>query len=181
MNLFYSFGWFPIQGDFSSINPNDVESVTVLKDAAAASIWGARSANGNDRRDDSLDFHLFHPVVPPPSMPNPAVLCIPTLYMYFFIPTFYMYLCISALYMYLFIPAFYMHLCIPSFYMYSLYSCILHDFHIQFPGILRGDFPHIIYQKPLDVHALSLIHISYGPESLFLPGHLPASLQSPLQ
>ncbi len=29
-----------------SINPNDVESVTVLKDAAAASIWGARAANG---------------------------------------------------------------------------------------------------------------------------------------
>ena len=37
---------FPIQGDFNSINPNDVENVTVLKDAAAASIWGARSANG---------------------------------------------------------------------------------------------------------------------------------------
>ncbi len=37
---------FPIEGTFSSINPNDVESVTVLKDAAAASIWGARSANG---------------------------------------------------------------------------------------------------------------------------------------
>lgn len=37
---------FPIQGDFNTINPNDVESVTVLKDAAAASIWGARSANG---------------------------------------------------------------------------------------------------------------------------------------
>ena len=37
---------FAIQGDFSTINPNDVESVTVLKDAAAASIWGARSANG---------------------------------------------------------------------------------------------------------------------------------------
>lgn len=28
------------------INPDDVESITVLKDAAAASIWGARSANG---------------------------------------------------------------------------------------------------------------------------------------
>lgn len=28
------------------INPNDIESITVLKDAAAASIWGARSANG---------------------------------------------------------------------------------------------------------------------------------------
>lgn len=37
---------FPIEGNFKSINPNDVESVTVLKDAAAASIWGARSANG---------------------------------------------------------------------------------------------------------------------------------------
>ncbi|RAJ35455.1 SusC/RagA family TonB-linked outer membrane protein [Pedobacter cryoconitis] len=28
------------------INPNDVESITVLKDAAAASIWGSRAANG---------------------------------------------------------------------------------------------------------------------------------------
>jgi TonB-linked SusC/RagA family outer membrane protein len=38
---------FPISNsNFSDINPNDVESVTILKDAAAASIWGARSANG---------------------------------------------------------------------------------------------------------------------------------------
>jgi len=38
---------FPISNsDFSDINPNDVESITVLKDAAAASIWGARAANG---------------------------------------------------------------------------------------------------------------------------------------
>lgn len=38
---------FPISGsDFSDINPNDIETITVLKDAAAASIWGARSANG---------------------------------------------------------------------------------------------------------------------------------------
>lgn len=33
-------------GPLSSINPNDVESMTVLKDAAAASIWGARAGNG---------------------------------------------------------------------------------------------------------------------------------------
>lgn len=31
---------------FATINPNDVESITVLKDAAAGSIWGAKSANG---------------------------------------------------------------------------------------------------------------------------------------
>ncbi|RXK81763.1 SusC/RagA family TonB-linked outer membrane protein [Filimonas effusa] len=37
---------FPYEGDLSSINPNDVESLTVLKDAASASIWGARAGNG---------------------------------------------------------------------------------------------------------------------------------------
>lgn len=37
---------FPIEGTFNSINPNDVESISILKDAAAASIWGARASNG---------------------------------------------------------------------------------------------------------------------------------------
>lgn len=37
---------FPFDGDLYNLNPNDIESVTVLKDAAAASIWGARSGNG---------------------------------------------------------------------------------------------------------------------------------------
>ncbi|MCZ4695573.1 SusC/RagA family TonB-linked outer membrane protein [Ancylomarina euxinus] len=37
---------FPIEGDLSSINPEDIESVTVLKDASAASIWGVRASNG---------------------------------------------------------------------------------------------------------------------------------------
>lgn len=37
---------FPYEGDISNINPNDVESITILKDAAAASIWGARAGNG---------------------------------------------------------------------------------------------------------------------------------------
>lgn len=37
---------FPYEGDIDNINPNDIESVTILKDAAAASIWGARAGNG---------------------------------------------------------------------------------------------------------------------------------------
>ena len=37
---------FPIESSLSSINPNDVESITVLRDAAAASIWGVRASNG---------------------------------------------------------------------------------------------------------------------------------------
>ncbi|MDT3401048.1 SusC/RagA family TonB-linked outer membrane protein [Mucilaginibacter terrae] len=37
---------FPYNGDINNINPNDVESITVLRDAAAASIWGVRAGNG---------------------------------------------------------------------------------------------------------------------------------------
>lgn len=37
---------FPYNGNIANINPNDIESVTLLKDAAATSIWGARAGNG---------------------------------------------------------------------------------------------------------------------------------------
>lgn len=37
---------FPYEGDINNINPNDIESITVLRDAAAASIWGAKAGNG---------------------------------------------------------------------------------------------------------------------------------------
>lgn len=37
---------FPYDGDLNNINPNDVESVDILKDAQATSIWGARAGNG---------------------------------------------------------------------------------------------------------------------------------------
>lgn len=37
---------FRFTGDISSINPNDVDNITVLKDAAATSIYGAQGGNG---------------------------------------------------------------------------------------------------------------------------------------
>lgn len=37
---------FPFTNDLNSINPNDIENIVILKDAAATSIWGARAGNG---------------------------------------------------------------------------------------------------------------------------------------
>lgn len=37
---------FPYSGDINNINPNDVDNITILRDAAAASIWGAKAGNG---------------------------------------------------------------------------------------------------------------------------------------
>ena len=37
---------YPIEGDIESINPENIENITVLKDAVAASIYGSRAANG---------------------------------------------------------------------------------------------------------------------------------------
>lgn len=36
----------PYDGSISSLNPNDIESLTVLKDAASSALYGARAANG---------------------------------------------------------------------------------------------------------------------------------------
>lgn len=44
-NPLYVVDGIPID-NLSSINPQDVQNVTVLKDATASSIWGARAANG---------------------------------------------------------------------------------------------------------------------------------------
>ena len=35
-----------IGGDINSLNPSDIESIDILKDAASAAIYGARAANG---------------------------------------------------------------------------------------------------------------------------------------
>jgi TonB-dependent starch-binding outer membrane protein SusC len=55
---------FPIDGGFETLNPNDIKSVDVLKDAAASSIYGARAANGvivittkKDTRKDKINLN----------------------------------------------------------------------------------------------------------------------------
>ena len=37
---------FPISGNLATVNPNDIESLEVLKDAASSAIYGSRGANG---------------------------------------------------------------------------------------------------------------------------------------
>ena len=37
---------YPISGSLVTVNPNDIESIEVLKDAASAAIYGSRGANG---------------------------------------------------------------------------------------------------------------------------------------
>lgn len=36
----------PFDGSVNSINPDDISSMTVLKDAASAALYGSRGANG---------------------------------------------------------------------------------------------------------------------------------------
>jgi len=54
-----------VEGDIDALNPNDIESVSVLKDAASAAIYGARAAGGvilittkhpKDRQKCQIDY-----------------------------------------------------------------------------------------------------------------------------
>ncbi|MDF7817560.1 TonB-dependent receptor [Runella sp. MFBS21] len=45
-NPLYVVDGMPITGDINTINPNEIESISVLKDAAASSLYGSRAGNG---------------------------------------------------------------------------------------------------------------------------------------
>lgn len=45
-NPLYVVDGVPLQGSLNSINPNDIQSLTVLKDAAATAVYGSRGSNG---------------------------------------------------------------------------------------------------------------------------------------
>src|SRR5690606_24064608 len=45
-NPLYVVDGFPISGDIASINPDEIEDISVLKDAASTALYGSRAANG---------------------------------------------------------------------------------------------------------------------------------------
>jgi len=61
---------FPGAGDLNSINPSDIESIEVLKDASATAIYGSRGANGvvivttkkGSSKQSSINFEAYHGV-----------------------------------------------------------------------------------------------------------------------
>ena len=67
-----------IQSDITQINPNDIESISVLKDAASASIYGARAANGvvlittkrGAQGEYKVDYHGYAGVQTPATLPE---------------------------------------------------------------------------------------------------------------
>jgi TonB-linked SusC/RagA family outer membrane protein len=71
----------PVQNEtnMNFLNPNDIESMQVLKDAAAASIYGARAANGvivittkKGRGTSKLQFDIYTGIQDPQNLPEMA-------------------------------------------------------------------------------------------------------------
>lgn len=58
----YIIDGIPVEGGINFLNPNDIESMQVLKDASSASIYGARAANGvviiNTKKGKSGEFNV---------------------------------------------------------------------------------------------------------------------------
>lgn len=68
-NPLYVVDGFPITGGIDHINPNDIESIDILKDASATAIYGARGANGvimvttksgKVGQKGAISFHSFY-------------------------------------------------------------------------------------------------------------------------
>lgn len=57
----YIIDGIPVDGGINFLNPNDIESMQVLKDASSASIYGARAANGvviSNKQTDILKMKI---------------------------------------------------------------------------------------------------------------------------
>jgi TonB-linked SusC/RagA family outer membrane protein len=73
---------FPIVGDISTINPDEIENISVLKDAASASLYGSRAANGvvlittkkGQRGQTNIDFSAYYGIQEVPQKGRPKVM-----------------------------------------------------------------------------------------------------------
>lgn len=73
---------FPIVGDISAINPDEIESISVLKDAASTSLYGSRAANGvvlittksGKKESGELSFNYYGGVQTVPQRGRPDVM-----------------------------------------------------------------------------------------------------------
>ncbi|MCI2121450.1 MAG: TonB-dependent receptor [Bacteroidales bacterium] len=69
-----------VEGDMSSLNPEDIESISVLKDAASSAIYGARAANGvllittrnigNGKQSTRITFNSYYGFQMPVRLPE---------------------------------------------------------------------------------------------------------------
>ncbi|MFA9392432.1 MAG: TonB-dependent receptor [Prolixibacteraceae bacterium] len=66
-NPLYVVDGYPITGDLRDINPNDIETIEVLKDASACAIYGSRGSNGvilittrlGKKGEQKLSFNMY--------------------------------------------------------------------------------------------------------------------------
>ncbi|WP_242535633.1 SusC/RagA family TonB-linked outer membrane protein [[Muricauda] lutisoli] len=73
---------FPIVGDISTINPDEIESISVLKDAASTSLYGSRAANGvvlittkgGKKESNNLSFNYYGGVQVVPQKGRPDMM-----------------------------------------------------------------------------------------------------------
>lgn len=73
---------FPITGDINNINPDEIESFTILKDASATSLYGSRAANGvviiqtkkAKAGQSSISFHSFYGIQQVPDKGRPDMM-----------------------------------------------------------------------------------------------------------
>ena len=71
-----------IEGDMSTVNPDDIQSVSVLKDAASSAIYGARAANGvilittkkliTNEQKPTIQFSSYYGIQTPTRLPKMA-------------------------------------------------------------------------------------------------------------
>jgi TonB-linked SusC/RagA family outer membrane protein len=78
----YVIDGFPIVGDISNINPDEIETISILKDASATSLYGSRAANGvvliqtkqGKRGETQISFNAYYGIQSVPQKGRPDMM-----------------------------------------------------------------------------------------------------------